>query len=297
MKPRWTLVAAGPAVLAMLACSLVQPPEAPVDEVATIVAATLEAVTLAAPAQPDTPSAPAGTAVAFPGGRLVIPPGLASGASSETVPAAASDESMPWWGTWPEHVVVELEGYALQGTFHKPEILIYPANEYAALNQSVAGGLQELRDQLANPGSLSGPDVPPSVPFFNAGALIGAKAEVISFQAGQGVRALTEYAQYYAPINNNDLFYHFQGLTSDGKWFVVAILPLTSPMLAAGSTESDVAPPGGVPFPGYDSVDENTWQTYYQAITDLLNATSPGQFDPTLTTLDAMMQSLDLSSQ
>jgi hypothetical protein len=297
MKNRWNLIAAAPAILAMLACSLIQPPEAPVDEVSTIVAATLEAITLAAPAQPDSPSAPAGTAVAFPGGRLVIPPGLANGASSETVPAAVSDESMPWWGTWPEHVVVKLEGYALQGTFHKPEILIYPANEYAALNQSVAAGFQELRDQLANPDSLSGPDVPPSVPFFNAGALLGAKPEVVPFPGGQGVRALTEYAQYYAPINNNDLFYHFQGLTTDGKWFVVAILPVTSPVLAAGSGQSDVAPAGGVPFPGYDSVDESMMQNYYQAITDLLNASSPEQFHPSLASLDAMIQSLDLSSQ
>ncbi|MEO8354588.1 MAG: hypothetical protein ABI621_01610 [Chloroflexota bacterium] len=41
--------------------------------------------------------------------------------------------------------------------------------------------------------------------------------QVINFQNGRGIRFLTQYAQYPAPINNHELFYHFQGLTNDGK--------------------------------------------------------------------------------
>jgi len=295
MKPIWTLVMAALMAIAILACGLLRPTTPPAGDVSTIVAATLEAATVAAPTQAGSELAPAGTQATFPGGRFVIPAGLASGASSETVPAVAADESMPWWGIAPEHVIVKLQGYALQDKFHEPQIVIYPAEEYAAMNESVADNLRQLRDQLSNPGSLSGPGVPPTVPFFNAGALIGAKAAAIQFQDGAGIRALTEYAQFYAPINNSDLFYHFQGLSSDGRAYIVAILPVTAPLLAAESGPSAVPPAGGVPFPGSEATDESLFVNYYRSVTDMLNAASPDTFQPTLTSLDALIESIEVS--
>ncbi|HEX9387675.1 MAG TPA: hypothetical protein VF918_15235, partial [Anaerolineales bacterium] len=65
---------------------------------------------------------------------------------------------------------------------------------------------------------------------------------MISFQNGQGVRFLTEYAQYAASANNHDLFYHFQGLTRDGAYYIIAILPITVPVLAETSDGGAVLP-------------------------------------------------------
>ena len=55
---------------------------------------------------------------------------------------------------------------------------------------------------------------------------------MIKFQVPEGVRFLTEYAQYPASANNQDLFYQFQGLSRDGAYYIVAIFPITVPVLA-----------------------------------------------------------------
>ena len=66
----------------------------------------------------------------------------------------------------------------------------------------------------------------PTVPFFNAQQAFASNIQILSFQNGRGVRFLTEYAQYPVSANNQDLFYHFQGLTSDGAYYIIAILPI-----------------------------------------------------------------------
>jgi hypothetical protein len=63
-------------------------------------------------AQP-TPSA---SAVSFTGGSIVIPPGLASGILSETVPAVDEQSGAPW-DVGPAHLRLTLQDYVLQGTF------------------------------------------------------------------------------------------------------------------------------------------------------------------------------------
>jgi hypothetical protein len=45
------------------------------------------------------------------------------------------------------------------------------------------------------------------------------------------VRYLAVLAQYPAPVNNQDLFYTCQGLTSDGRYFVPIILPVNQSSL------------------------------------------------------------------
>ncbi|HET6845756.1 MAG TPA: hypothetical protein VFH29_02920, partial [Anaerolineales bacterium] len=106
---------------------------------------------------------------------------------------------------------------------------------------------------------------------------------------------LTEYAQYAAPISNNDLFYHFQGLTADGKKYVVAILPVTAPMLQADSARSSVPPTGGIAFPDMGSPDPAIYESYYTAVSSLLNTTPADEFTPSLTDLDALIGSLSLA--
>jgi hypothetical protein len=94
----------------------------------------------------------------------MIPTGLASGATVEEVPGVQPDESQPWWNVAPAHVKIMLQGYVLQGKFHDPQIVIYPANEYAAINESVAANLEQLRQAIASPASITGPQALPGIP-------------------------------------------------------------------------------------------------------------------------------------
>jgi hypothetical protein len=289
----WRLLLGSLGALTILACGLVQSAAGPEGEVATIVASTLSAATGSIATQTAIEPTPAGMAVSFTGGSLLIPEGLATGLSPETIPAVDAQTGAPW-DVAPQYVKITLQGYALQGKFFEPQIMIYPAADYAAASASAADSIQRLQTILANPSQLPGNDAMPHLPFANAAQIIGAQANVIEFNGGRGLRVLAEYAQYYAPINNNELSYHFEGLTNDGHYYIVTTLPITAPLLVADSNPSSTAPSGGVPFPGFQATDETLFQNYYRSVTDLLNATSPDQFNPTLTSLDALIQSMEL---
>jgi hypothetical protein len=150
--------------------------------------------------------------------------------------------------------------------------------------------MHRLRN-IMNPGASVTPDQLPAVPFFNAAQVFASNYQPISLQNGDGVRFLTEYAQYAAPVNNHDLFYHFQGFSGDGEYYIVAIFPITAPVLAENGAAQATIPTGGVAYP--DINDPNAdWQGYYSAVTALLNNTSPDAFTPTLSQLDALIQSM-----
>lgn len=132
------------------------------------------------------------------------------------------------------------------------------------------------------------------IPFTGTLPVFASNIQVVTFQNGQGVRSLAEYGQYPAPANNTDLFYHFQGLTSDGAYYIIAILPITAPGLAETSDAARTISIGGVAYP--DMGDANAdWLGYYAAAANLLNATAPEAFTPTLTQLDLLIQSMKVA--
>jgi len=288
-------------VIVALACSLVSgiPTQAPtpqpqpqgdkVDEVATAVAGTMQALTAAPvesiPTQAEIPTQPTGIPVSFGNVSFVIPNGLATGAIPEAVPASTEEEGGPW-GVAPAHIKFTLAGYQLQNKFHEPGIYVYPAYEYAAIHPGAADQIK-ITASLLQGGPLT-KETLPIIPFFNAGPLFAANMQIIKFQDGMGVRALTQYAQYSGPINNYDLFYHFEGLTSDNKYYIIAILPITAPFLAADSDPAAVVPADGVPFPG----EFEPGEAYYFSVTEKLNSLSPEAFTPALNMLDLLMESI-----
>lgn len=258
------------------------------DAVGTIVAATMQAFsapTATAISATDTPTRTSGTAVTFEYASFVVPGGVANGASPELVPAVGADSGAPW-EVAPEHLRFMLSGYALQDKFHEPRILVYPAEEFAQAHEEAAEQIDRLRKALAGSPLLK--ETLPRIPFFNAGPLIAANIKLIPFQNGRGVRALTQYAQYSAPINNRELFYHFQGLTNDEKYYVIAILPLTAPILPADEKPEAAIPEGGVTIPA------NTGPTevYYLSVTEKLNSLAANAYLPSLEALDALLGSI-----
>jgi hypothetical protein len=224
---------------------------------------------------------------------LVLPPGLASGMSTSQL-SRADGEDIPNWERTPGHTQLKLDGYLLQGKLHEPQILVYPAQGYAEMYSAAFESLHRLNNTLGIPEMPISNDQLPTVPFFNTVQAFASNVQVISFQNGRGVRFLTEYGQYAVSANNNELFYHFQGLTNDGAYYIIAILPITAPVLAETSDAGAVLPAGGVPYPYY--VDPNAdMQAYYMAVTDLLNRTSPETFSPTINQLDLLIQSMQVT--
>ncbi len=289
------------ALVVVLACAPFGfSPSASQQGVETIVAATMQGLLPAQP-QPEspavvTPAAPpavfSGTPLQFANLSLTIPPGLAVGGNGAQIPPASGENVEPW-GVTPGHTELTLTGYALPDRFHEPKIYVYPAQGFAALNNGTADNILRLQTILADPNVPLSDDKIPFVPFFNAGAVFTAQAQVIPFQNGLGVRMLTQYAQSFAQVNNHEMFYHFQGLTNDGQTYVIVILPVSAPFLAASW---DSPPPAdGIPFPGYEDPNAN-FAAYYQHITDSLDVASPETFTPSLNLLDALIGSLNCGS-
>ena len=220
---------------------------------------------------------------------FTIPLGVAKDALSEMVSAVTDPNSSPWWELAPDHLEFTLTGYQLQDKFLKPQIFVYPAAELSEVNSTGAEQIQKVKTILA--GSPLTKETMPVVPSFNAAQQIASHMQVIDFKNGRGVRFLTQYAQYPAPINNNELFYHFQGLTDDGKYYIVAVMPVTSSILAENEKPESPVPAGGVPLPGGGVPD----QAYYDAVTGALDAMYEDSFNPSLFQLDALIQSITVT--
>ncbi len=116
----------------------------------------------------------------------------------------------------------------------------------------------------------------------NAGSALAAQVKRLSFDGGQGVRYLAQLGQGPAPINNQELFYTFQGLTDDGEHYVAAILPITHPSLPASAASVPTA---------------DDFAQYLSDTTEALNVQPDASFQPSLGELDALMQSLSVTPQ
>ncbi len=301
MKKRTLFVILG-LVIGTSGCSfsagtIATPTPTPVDEVGTVVAATLQAHTAFPTEDISTPIASTeattqagGTPVSFERVSFVVPNEVGTGATTEKMTAVESNTDAPW-DVAPTHSRFTLSGYPLQEKFHEPRIFVYPAGEYAGVNPTAAEQIDRLRKALMGATLLA--ETLPTVPFFNAAPLIAAQIKIIPFQNGGGaVRSLTQYAQYAAPINNNELFYHFQGLSGDGNYYVVGILPVTAAILPEDENPEASVPEGGVPIP--TAVGPN--DVYYFSVIEKLNSLSPDAFTPSLSALDALVQSLVITN-
>jgi hypothetical protein len=223
---------------------------------------------------------------------LALSPEVAGGIRGLQIPRAEGE--IAWWEKTPGHVQITLEGYLLQDRFHEPQIYVYPALEYAQLVPAAFEGMHRLNNIFYDPAAPIPNDQLPPVPFFNASQVFASNIQLLSFQNGRGVRFLTEYAQYPASANNQDLFYHFQGLSDDGSYYLVAILPISAPVLAETSDAGAALPSGGVPYP--DFADPNAdMNAYYASVIDVLNATPAERFTPTISQLDSLIQSMRIN--
>jgi hypothetical protein len=224
---------------------------------------------------------------------LVLPPGLASGGTGSQFSRVDGQEAA-WWQLTPGHTQLILDDYYLQDKFRQAAIYIYPAHEYAVLQTVAAENIQKLQTIQDAPGVPIREEQLPVIPFYNEIPIFTSNIQVIPFQNGQGVRSLTQYGQSAAPANNNELFYQFQGLTSDGAYYVVAILPITAPGLGESSDPASANTINGVAYPTMGNPNTD-WKGYYAAVTGLLNATPPKAFAPTLAQLDLLIQSVRMA--
>jgi hypothetical protein len=287
-------------IFASLACSLTGDaeikPEVPPDGPAEDSIATSVAATLAAAASEDTeddPSAelqPAETQepIVLPepnfnyaGVNFYFNNLLAENLTAGVNPGEYN-ENAPWWSK-PEHREYLFNNWVLSDTFLSPTIRIYPVEEYRAINENVSDGLDDLQSSLENkPADGDGLRV---LDLYNAGQMYQSNVKYLKFQNGSGARWLSQYGQDSSPIGWPDLFYTFQGITDDGKYYISMILPVNHPSL---------------PHPDQVTRDQafyDNFLTYAANTRSQLEAESDPSFVPSLVLLDQIVETLSVGSQ
>jgi len=223
---------------------------------------------------------------------MVLPACMAANASGTLIPAAPYDEMNGPMEYYPDNRKIAFQGYPLSGKFFEPNLTIFPVAEFVAMNQAIGDRVNAMQNLLAS--KPAAPDSIPLLPQFNAAQVFRANVKYLNFKNGQGVRFLTEYAQYYAPVNNHDLFYAFQGMTTDGKYWISAVLPVNAAYLQDAYDSLNV-PAGGIAAPTFDDPNyEANMDTYYVNMLNLLNTTPDASFTPGLDCLDQYIQSLQI---
>ena len=160
--------------------------------------------------------------------------------------------------------------------------MLFRSDAYRTTNEYVNENIDRLTELLEQRPAETG--TIPFLPVWNAGQMIASNVEYMDFQNGSGVRYLSQYGQAIYPINNNGLFYTFQGITSDGAWYVAVVMPVAHPMLP--STDE---PPGG----DWEAFSDQ-FEAYLSETKALLETQSDVSFTPDLRLLDAMARSLQV---
>lgn len=218
----------------------------------------------------------------FGGVTFSYDPQIASSVSGEEVPAVNEGQGAPW-EIQPATIKFSFDGYPVAGSFTDPVILIFPVKDFESMNDVATKVIDELRQVIGDrPQSSSIKDLP-FLPTWNAGQIMHTKVVYFKISNGTGVRYLTEFAQNYATVNNKYLLYTYQGLTSDGKYYISAILPVTNAIL----------PPDDSVIPGGDFQKfSDNFKTYITDIQAKLDAQPEDSFVPSLTLLDNMIKSI-----
>ncbi len=218
----------------------------------------------------------------FAGVTFSYDPQIGSSVAGEEVPAVNQGQGAPW-EIQPDTIKFSFEDYPVAGSFTDPVIMIFPVKDFESMSDVAAKVINDERQLIAVRPQTAPANGFPFLPTWNAGQIMDTKVVYFKFSNGTGIRYLTEFAQNFATVNNKYLLYTYQGLTSDGKYYISAILPVTNAIL----------PPDDLTIPGGDFQKfSNNFKTYITDIQAKLDAQSEDSFVPSLTLLDNMVKSI-----
>jgi hypothetical protein len=206
-----------------------------------------------------------------------LDPSLASSVQCETIPQFISPTGI---GTNPQYTKVSLLGYVLADRFMKPVISVFSLDKFSQiLPDAINADIPALQALIA--GGAPGSNDLPLLPVQYARQLFFAQYAVVPFTNGSGYHIVTEYAQAYYPVTNHEMFFSYQGITLDGKYWISIILPISHPSLP----ENGDNPPADL---------TTNPDPYYAQMTSQLNAVLPESFNPSIVKLGLLIKSITI---
>jgi hypothetical protein len=228
-------------------------------------------------------------------------PGVVADYTVEQMPAAPPADDVSPYEAHPPLALVRLPGYAggqpaqPPYLFGAPAIQVYRVSDMLAFEphdnpHTFAGQYEALQTLLAEQDSLAACSgvtlkpgqnmtypVLPFAPMVNAAQIFCTQPAHVEFDGGRGVRYVTTFSQAIDLLADQSVFYTFQGLTDDGRYYISAVLPVTTGVLPATAGE------------GFDP---QTWTTMVEGWADELAALEGAGFRPSLDALDQVVRSI-----
>lgn len=209
------------------------------------------------------------------------------------LPQTDYDNSQPSGATGlPEHIQVNFNvSDPADKVYGDPILYIIPVTEYIDLwaqndDPAVQDTVAELKTILQQQPEVFPTSGLPVLPFEEVTGVndLSVQGEYLDINIGFGVRFVARFAQDVVPVasDNPQLFYIFQGFTEDEQYLISFFYPVTTDSL-----------------PSADQISEQERQTlesdpdaYLSAKAGELNALEDSDWQPILTTLDGVIDSL-----
>jgi hypothetical protein len=205
--------------------------------------------------------------------------------------------------TWSRHVSVYFRGPYEENTaesFFSPQINIYPISEFRQALSKSESYVVQFNDEIARLKEIIGrkPDEiekAPQIPFYDGSPELRTRATYLEFDNGSGVLYLAQYNIEAALINNRGLTYIFQGITSDGKFYILGTFPVTLDFLPATYEDEKF---GDYELPEFFHGSKNwsehqrDYQKYLDSMRSRLNREPSAAFNPSLVEIEETVRSL-----
>jgi heat shock protein HslJ len=251
----------------------------------------------ATPAEPDASEGESEIENLEPAEITIELQGLAQSFEWQVVDAAPIPPG-PGGQGFPRHLVMGFDGEnPLEVPYTERRIMyIFPVAEYTGLysgqgNESVAQQVVRLEELISTAsGRQSDPEGwMPLLPPPNSLMDRWVQFLDLDFNSGRGVRYVSDspLRQSIGVWANDTMDYYYQGLSTDGLYYISLKWPVSTeslPNTAAEATDELKA----------QTSDPDSYAVYAQEMKDMLNALPSSAWDPSLARLDAMVQSLTL---
>jgi hypothetical protein len=238
-------------------------------------------------------------------------PLLAPWVEARTVPAVPVSDQILFAESHPAYAQIRFLGFQGGRVYELPllpfenrvaQVMIFQTADFSGFGgdsdnpqgfgnqlQALSALLQRDLDPARCAEALAGEPAMPFLPWLNAQQSFCAQPRIIEFSDGKGIRYLTHYAQGLNPVLDQHVFYTFQGLTEDGKFYVSALFPVETGIFPLDAPE---CPRCGEP--GYDLFAE--LQTLLTEQLAELNAQAEDDFLPSINVLDDLIRSIHIGN-
>jgi putative hemolysin len=222
------------------------------------------------------------------GVKIAFDAELAQSAQGENLAAIPVSEGPALGGASPAAIRFLFDGAKAEDYFNPllAQALVYKAEDWSKLDPSTAATVADLKTLLSTkPVSITEPI--PVLPPIAASQVFYAQLQYLDFQNGTGVGFVTHYAQDVSPVTANYVFYTFQGLTNDGKYYVAVYYPVTTTLLPTDGSMSEQE---------YEEFFKN-YETYLTTLTAQLNELLSAAYVPDLTLIKELVRSIEVGNK